>query len=68
MSEEHVDHPFQIDEIPDRIEHRRKIALRLALDHPEYAADDPTRSADGPRNGYRLLGPEVTGSGRGPHD
>lgn len=41
-----------IDELPDRIAHRRKIAERIALDMPEYAADDPSRKAD-------------TGGGRG---
>ena len=56
-----------IDELPDRVAHRRKIAKRLALDAPEFAADDLSRSADSPGSGYRVLGPEVTGSGRGPH-
>ena len=55
-----------IDELPDRIAHRRKIAERIALDTPEYAADDPSRRVDIPDAGYRVPGPEV-GSGRGPH-
>ena len=38
-----------VDELPDRIAHRRKIAKRIALDTPEYAADDPSSSrADTP--------------------
>jgi hypothetical protein len=46
--------PDKIDELPDRIAHRRKVALRIKLDHPEYAADDPSRTVDGPGSGYRL--------------
>jgi hypothetical protein len=56
-----------IDELPDRIAHRRKIAHRIACDTPEYAADDPSRSADSSDSGYRVLGPQDAGSGRGPH-
>ena len=48
-----------IDELPDRIEHRHKIARRLALDHPEYAVDDPSRTVNAAGGGYRVLGPEV---------
>lgn len=57
----------RIEEIPDRIEHLRKIAKRIKLDHPEYAADDPTRTVNRPGSGYRVLGPDQTGSGRGPN-
>lgn len=57
----------RIEELPDRIEHLRKIAKRLKLDHPEYAADDPTRTVDRPGSGYRVLGPDQIGSRRGPH-
>ena len=46
----------RIEELPDRQEHLRKIARRLKLDHPEYAADDPTRSVDRPGSGYRFSG------------
>jgi hypothetical protein len=56
-----------IDELPDRIAHRRKIAERIALDAPEYAANDPTRNVDRKDTGYRALGPNMfPGSGRGP--
>jgi hypothetical protein len=34
---------------------------------PEYAADDPTRKAKVPQVGFRQVGPEEFGSGRGPH-
>jgi hypothetical protein len=40
------------EELPDRIAHRRKIAGRLALDSPEYAADDPSRTVDRAASGY----------------
>ena len=53
----------EIDELSDRIEYHRKIAKRLAVDTPEYAADDPSRDTHR-STGYRVLGPEVTGSGR----
>jgi hypothetical protein len=53
--------PERIEELPDRQAHMRKIALRIKLDHPEYAADDPTRSADAPSGGYRLFGPDDPG-------
>jgi hypothetical protein len=57
----------KIDDLPDRIAHRRKIAARIALDTPEYAADDETRSAPNTNSGYRVLGPDTfSGSGRGP--
>ena len=59
--------PDRIEEMPDRLEHLRKIAKRIKLDHPEYAAEDPSRTADYPGGGYRVPGPDVTGSGRGPH-
>jgi hypothetical protein len=56
-----------IDDLPDRIAHRRKIAERIALDSPEYAADDPSRSEPRTDSGYRVHGPDtVSGSGRGP--
>ena len=45
------------EELPDRIAHRRKIAERLALDSPEYAADDPSRTVDRAASGYRAHGP-----------
>lgn len=61
-----VQHP-KIDNLPDRSEHLRKIALRIAMDQPEFAADDPTRNAEVPEGGYRVIGPTETGSGRGPH-
>jgi hypothetical protein len=38
---------IKIDELPDRIEHRRKIAERIARDTVEYAAGDPLRMAHG---------------------
>lgn len=61
--------PFggKIDELPDRIEHRRKVAKRIALDTREHEADDPTRSASYRSAGYRIVGPDRTESGRGPH-
>ena len=59
--------PGRIEELPDRQEHLRKIAKRLKLDHPEFAADDPTRSADYPGRGFRVLGSDETGSRRGPN-
>jgi hypothetical protein len=40
-----------IEELPDRMAHRRKIADRLARYTPEYAADDPSRSAAPPTAG-----------------
>jgi hypothetical protein len=49
-------HRFGIDQtedLPDRIEHRRKIAERFALDSPEFAADDPSRVVDRTGSGYR---------------
>jgi hypothetical protein len=53
--------------LPDRIAHRRKIAERIALDTPEYAADDPTRNVDRKDIGYRAFEPNIfSGSGRGP--
>jgi hypothetical protein len=55
-----------IDNLPDRIAHRRKIAERIALDSPEYAAGDPTRNAPATDSGYRVHGPATSGSGRGP--
>jgi hypothetical protein len=61
-----VQHP-KIEELPDRREHLKKIALRIAMDQPEFAADDPKRAADVPEGGYRVIGPTETGSGRGPH-
>jgi hypothetical protein len=57
------------EELPDRIAHRRKIAGRLALDSPEYAADDPPRTVDRAASGYRAHGPGASlpsGSGQGP--
>jgi hypothetical protein len=57
------------EELPDRIEHRRKIAEQLARDNREYAADDPSRAAESPgsaprvhRSGLR----SIVGSGRVP--
>ena len=35
----------QTEDLPDRIAHRRKFAERIVLDHPEFAADDPSRRA-----------------------
>lgn len=61
-----VQHP-KVDELPDRREHLRKIALRISMDQPEFAADDPERAADVPEGGYRVIGPTEFGSGRGPH-
>lgn len=57
----------KIDNLPDRREHLRKIASRIAMDQPEFAADDPDRNAEVPEGGYRVIGPTETGSGRGPH-
>jgi hypothetical protein len=47
-----------IEELPERIAHRRKVAERIALDTPEYAADDPSRKADtgGDRGAMRHRG------------
>ena len=58
---------IKIDELPDRLAHLRKIAERIKLDQPEFAADDPERNAEVPEGGYRVIGPTETGSGRGPH-
>ena len=58
---------IKIDELPDRLAHLRKIAERIKLDQPEFAAGDPTRNAEVPEGGYRMIGPTETGSGRGPH-
>ena len=58
---------IKIDELPDRLAHLRKIAERIKLDQPEFVADDPSRNAEVPEGGYRLIGPTETGSGRGPH-
>jgi hypothetical protein len=66
MSERANQTGIPIDELPDRVAHRRKIANRIALDTPEYAADDPSRTADSSDSGYRVIGPQA-GSGRGPH-
>jgi hypothetical protein len=38
--------PDRIEELPDRREHMRKIMLIRKLEHPQYAPDDPTRTAD----------------------
>ena len=46
--------PERIEELPDRQEHMRKIALTRKLEHPEYAADDPTRTVNRPGSGYRF--------------
>jgi hypothetical protein len=57
------------EELPDRIEHRRKIAERLALDGREYAADDPSRSVNRACSGHSAHGPGAglpSSSGRGP--
>jgi hypothetical protein len=43
----------RIEEMPDRLEHMRKIALIRKLEHPEYAADDPMRRVDQRDSGYR---------------
>jgi hypothetical protein len=45
------------EELPDRIAHRRKIAERLALDSPEYAADDPSRTVD--RTAFQIQVPSM---------
>ena len=59
---------IKIDELPDRLAHLRKIAERIKLDQPEFAADDPSRAADLPEEGEcRTVSPVNTGSGRGPH-
>jgi hypothetical protein len=58
---------IKIDGLPDRCAHLRKIAERIKLDQPEFAADDPERSAEVPEGGNRVIGPTETGSGRGPH-
>jgi len=49
--------PERIEELPDRQEHMRKIALIRKLEHPEYAADDRTRAVDQPDGSYRPFGP-----------
>jgi hypothetical protein len=59
----------QTEELPDRVEHRRKIAERLALDSREYAPADPSRTIDRAGSGHRAhgLGAGIaSGSGRGP--
>lgn len=48
----------RIEELSDRQEHMRKIALVRKLEHPEFAADDPTRSVDQPGGSYRPIGPD----------
>ena len=58
---------IKIDKLPDRIAHLRKIAERIKLDHPEFASDDPSHAAECGGDGYRVVGPESFGSGRGPH-
>jgi hypothetical protein len=59
---------IKIDELPDRLAHLRKIAERIKLDQPEFAADDPSRAGDLPEEGEcRIVSPVNTGSGRGPH-
>jgi hypothetical protein len=58
---------IKIEELPDRLAHLRKIAERIKLDQPEFAADDPSRNAEVPEGGSRVIGPTETGSGRGPH-
>jgi hypothetical protein len=58
-----------IEELPNRIEHRRKIAERLAMDGREYGADDPSRTVDRAGSGYSAHGPGASlpsSSGRGP--
>jgi hypothetical protein len=67
MSERTNQGGIPIDELPDRVAHRRKIAKRIACDTLGYAADDPSRRADSSHSGYRVLGPQDAGSGRGPH-
>jgi hypothetical protein len=42
----HTPRSSKIDELPDRLAHLRKIAERIKLDHPEFAADDPSRAAE----------------------
>jgi hypothetical protein len=63
---EQVQHA-KIDDLPDRREHLKKIALRIAMEQPEFAANDPDRNAEVPEGGYRVVEPTETGSGRGPH-
>jgi hypothetical protein len=53
------------EEVPDRLEHRGKIAARLALDSREFAPDEPFRAVDRPGSGYRADA-LASGSGRGP--
>jgi hypothetical protein len=48
-----------IQELPDRIEHRRKIAERLALYSREYAADDPSQTVDRVSSGHHAHGPRA---------
>lgn len=45
--------PDRTEELPDRQEHMRKIALIRKAEHPQYAADDPTRTVNRPGAGYR---------------
>jgi hypothetical protein len=58
--------PVAIDERPDRIAHRRKVAMRIALDQPEFAANDPSRNAKVPEGGYISL--HLARPDRGPHN
>jgi hypothetical protein len=62
----HTPRSNKIDELPDRLAHLRKIAERIKLDHPEFAADDPSRAAEIPEGECRIVSPVNTGSGRGP--
>lgn len=44
-----------IDELPDRIEHRRRIAARLNHDAREHAVDDPSRQANTSGGAHAVL-------------
>lgn len=58
----------QVDNMPDRIAHRRKIAERIALDQTPPINNDATKPVDAPNRGYSLLsGLPYHGCYRGPN-
>lgn len=55
---------MNIDELPDRIEHRRRVAANVAP--KEYAADDPSRTIAQPGRAFPVGSAEVAAlRGRG---
>ncbi len=51
---------IKIDGLPDRLAHLRKIAARIKLDHPEFAADDPSRATECDEDGGSMKNGEVS--------